>query len=94
MFFKAELFVIQYGINHTIQLCDIAHIIIITNAILAAKQIFDTSIQFHSETILVTSSSLYIYWLTKILKVNPIFPSKSSWEFSRKEESNSIVHKW
>jgi len=47
MFFEAELFVMQCSINHTTQLCDIAHIIIIIDAIPAAEQIFDISIYLH-----------------------------------------------
>jgi len=51
---EAKLFVIRCRINQVVQLQDIAHIIVITDAILAAKQIFDTSIhpyQLHSITI-------------------------------------------
>ena len=31
---------------------------------------------------------------TKQFKINPIFPCKLSWDFSEKEECNSIIHKW
>ena len=31
---------------------------------------------------------------TKHFQINPVFPSKLSWEFSRKEECNSIIQKW
>ena len=31
---------------------------------------------------------------SKYLKINPILSSKSSWEFSRKEECDSIMYKW
>ena len=51
---KTKLFAIRYGINHTTQLQDVAHTVIITDAILATKWIFDTSIhlyQLHSITI-------------------------------------------
>ena len=36
-FTEAELFAIRYGINHTIYLLDINHIIIITDTIPAAR---------------------------------------------------------
>ena len=47
MFFEAKLFVMQCSINYTTQLCDIAYIIIIMDAIPATKQIFDTSIHLY-----------------------------------------------
>jgi len=31
---------------------------------------------------------------SKHLKIDLVYPSKPSWEFSKKEEYNSIVHKW
>ena len=30
----------------------------------------------------------------KHLKINTVLPSKSSWEFGRKEKCNSIIYKW
>ena len=51
---KVELFAIRCGINQAIQLEDINYIIIIIDAILATRHIFDTSIypyQLHSITI-------------------------------------------
>jgi len=51
---KAELFTIRCSINCITQMQDVAHIIVITNAIPAAKHIFDTFIhlyQLHSITI-------------------------------------------
>jgi len=54
-FIKAELFTTKYGINHVTYLQDINHIIGITDAILAIKQIFNIIIhlyQLHSITIL------------------------------------------
>ena len=51
---KAELFVIRCRINWAIQMQNTAHIIIITDAIPAAKWIFDTynhPYQLHSITI-------------------------------------------
>ena len=44
---KAELFVIRYSINHMPQLQDITHTVVITDAIPAAKWIFDISIYSH-----------------------------------------------
>ena len=40
-FIKAKLFAIKYGINYTMQLQDISHIIIVTDIIFTAKQIFN-----------------------------------------------------
>ena len=31
---------------------------------------------------------------TKQLKIDPIFPCKFSWEFSKKEEYNSLLKNW
>ena len=48
---EAKLFVIRYGIDQATKLHDILKIVIITEAILAMKQIFDTLIhlyQIHS----------------------------------------------
>ena len=52
---KARLFAIRYRINYTTHLQDINHIIVTTDTILAAKQIFDILIypyQLHFITIL------------------------------------------
>jgi len=52
---KTELFAIKCEINHATHLQDINHIIVITDTILAAKQIFDILIhpyQLHFITIL------------------------------------------
>ncbi len=52
---EAELFAIIFGINHTMQLQDIICIIVVTDTISAAKQIFDMSThpyQLHSIVIL------------------------------------------
>jgi len=46
-FTKAELFAIRYRINHTTHLQDVNCIIIITDAIPATKQIFNTSIHLY-----------------------------------------------
>ena len=51
MFTEAELFVIRYRINQAIQMQNAAHIVIITDAIPAAKWIFNMSnhpYQLHS----------------------------------------------
>ena len=44
MFTEAKLFTIRYSINYATQMQDLTHIIIITDAISVAKQIFDMSI--------------------------------------------------
>jgi len=43
-FTEAELFAIRCGINHAIHLQNVSQIVVITNAIPAAKQIFNSSI--------------------------------------------------
>ena len=51
---EAKLFAIRCGINYTIHLQNIKCIVVITDAILAIKQIFNTSVylyQLHSITI-------------------------------------------
>ena len=48
---KAKLFAMRCGINCATQLQDIAHNIVITDAIPATKQIFDTSIHPHQITL-------------------------------------------
>jgi len=53
-FIETELFAIRYSISLATQLQNIRKIIVITNAILVAKQIFDLSVypyQLHSITI-------------------------------------------
>ena len=48
---ETEFFIVKCSINHTIQMQDITHIIVITDAILATKHIFNISIhpyQLHS----------------------------------------------
>ena len=70
---KAELFTIRCGINCTTQIQDVAHIIIITDAIPAAKHIFNIFIhlyQLHSIAISndlkgffsINSSNLILFW--------------------------------
>lgn len=52
---KAKIFAIRCGINHIIHLQNVTQIVVITNAILAAKQIFNSSVypyQLHSIAIL------------------------------------------
>ena len=44
---KAKLFTICYGINQAIQIPEVSHIIIITNAIYLAKYIFDSIIYLY-----------------------------------------------
>ena len=118
---EAELFAIRYSINCATQMQDVAHIIIIMDAIPAIKHIFDMSIhpyQLHS--IVISNdlrgffnknfNNLISFWdcpssnkwppcllvdkELKHLKINTVLPSKSSWEFSRKEKCNSIIYKW
>jgi len=48
---ETKLFIVKCSINHTTQIQDITHIIVITDAIPATKHIFDISIhpyQLHS----------------------------------------------
>jgi len=44
---EAKPFAIRYGINQAIQIPDASHIIVITNAIYLARQIFDSSIYLY-----------------------------------------------
>jgi len=97
------------------------HIIIVINAILAAKRIFDMSLHPYQLYSIIISSDLKKFfnknlsntisfwdcpsnnkWSLHLLvdkelkfhKISPIFPSKTLWDFSRKEEYDSIVKKW
>ena len=115
---EAKIFTIRCGINYAMKLQDISCIIVITDAIPAAKQVFDTSTHLHSIAVSKDLKSFFnksldntikfwdcpdsIKWPPqslvdrdiKCLKINPIFPSKSSWEVDRKKECDSIIHKW
>ena len=62
MFFEAKILAIQCGINCTTQLQDIAHIIIIKNAILATKWIFDSSIYPHQLYSITRSNNLRVFF--------------------------------
>ena len=54
---EAKLFVIIYEINQATKLYDILKIVIITDAILAMKQIFDTSIYLYQIHLIAISKS-------------------------------------
>ena len=114
-FTEAKLFVIRYEIDQATKLHDILKIVIIIEAILAMKQIFDTSIHLYQIYSIAISKSfrqffnrnLILFWNCfdsikwsphilvenelKCIKINPILPSRTLWEFSRKEECNSII---
>ena len=110
---EAELFAMK--------LQDVSKVVVITDAIPAAKWIFNTSIypyQLHFITILENLREFFnknpnnsisfwdypnnIKWSPhvivnkelKYIKTNSILPSRTFWEFSRKEEYNSIIHRW
>jgi len=97
------------------------HIIIITNAILVAKRIFDTFLHLYQLYSIVISNDLKkffnknlsntisfwncssdnkwpLYLLVdkklKLHNISSILSSKTSWDFSRKKECDSIVKKW
>ena len=55
---EAKLFTIKCGINHTTQMQDIIHIIVIIDAILATKQIFDISIHLYQLYSITVSNNL------------------------------------
>ena len=59
---EAELFAIRYGINYSIQLQDISHIIVVTDAIPTAKQIFDTLIHLYQLHSIVISKDLKVFF--------------------------------
>ena len=58
MFTKAEIFAIRCSISQASQIQDVTYIIIITNAILAAKRIFDTSLYLYQLNFIVISNNL------------------------------------
>ena len=61
-FMEAKIFSIRYKINHTVQLQDIVCIIVITNAITAAKWIFDSSVHPYQLHSIVISKNLRCFF--------------------------------
>ena len=59
---KAELFAIKYRINYVVQLQDVACIIIVTDIILAAKRIFNSSIHSYQLYSIVIFKSLKCFF--------------------------------
>ena len=57
---EAELFAIRYSINCTIYLQNVKYIVVITDAILAAKQIFNTSIHLYQLYSITISKNLRV----------------------------------
>ena len=117
-FTEAKLFVIRYRIDEAIKIYNTLKIIIITDAISAAKQIFDTSVYLYKLHLITTSKNLreffnknpnnsILFWdypdcikwsphvlvdkASKSIQTNSILLCRTSWEFSRKEECNSII---
>ena len=66
---EAELFAIRYSINHATQLYNVKHIVIM-DAILAAKLIFDTSIHPYQLYSIAISSDLREFFNKNL--INPI----------------------
>ena len=58
MFTKAELFAIRCSISQASQIQGVTYIIVITNAILATKRIFDTSLHLYQLNFIVISNNL------------------------------------
>ena len=59
---KAKLFIIRYEINYIVQLQDITCIIVITDMILAAKQIFNSSVHLYELYSIVISKNLRCFF--------------------------------
>jgi len=120
-FTEAELFAIGCRIDKATKLHDASKTVIITDAIPAVKQIFDTSIHPYQIHLIAISKSLReffnrnphnsisfwdcpdsIKWSPHVLvdnelkhiKINHILPSRMLWEFSRKEDCDSIIRRW
>ena len=118
---EAELFTIRCGISQAIHINDITNIVVVTDAISAAKRIFDMlcyPFQLHSIAISRDLRAFFnqdprnsiTFWdcpsdnewpphhlvdkESKTSKFNPILPSKTSWDYSRKDECDSIIQKW
>jgi len=62
MSIEAKLFAIRCGINHAVQLQDIAHIIVITDVILATKWIFDSSVHLYQLHSIIISKDLWCFF--------------------------------
>ena len=57
MFTKAELFAIRCSISQASQIQGVTYIIVVTNAILAAKRIFDTPFYLYQLNFIVISNN-------------------------------------
>jgi len=117
---EVKLLTIKYGISQAVHINDIINIVVVTDAILAAQKIFDTSyhpFQLHSITISQDLRAFFsknprnsiTFWdcpsndkwssyqlvdkESKTSKFHPILPSKTSWDYSRKEKCDSILKK-
>jgi len=83
---KAKLFAIRCGINHATQLQDVSQIVVITDAILAARKIFDSFIHPYQLHSIIISKDLRAFFNNKelkCLKINLILPCKFSWKLNR-----------
>ena len=58
MLTKAEIFAIRCSISQASQIQGVTYIIIITNAILATKRIFDTSLHLYQLNFIIISNNL------------------------------------
>ena len=118
---EVELFTIRCGINQTINIPNIKHIIIATDSIHATERIFDSSshpYQTHSTAISMKLREFFKkdinnhidFWdcPSKVkwplhLSVNsdtrkflmlPSFPCKSSWDFCKECNNESVLSSW
>jgi len=118
---EAKLFAIRYGIDQALKFDNVSKVIVITDSIHVAKEIFEPTVhpyQVQSVAILSDLHKFFMYHKNNSIKfwecpsrlkwhlhneVNkesktfnpvPLFPSKISWNFSKKRESNDILKVW
>jgi len=115
-----ELFAIRCGISYAVNIPDCHTINIVTDALPAARRIFDSSRHpYHNQTTVILKDlrmfaskhpeNRVVFWdwpskaewpphhrVDNETKRNPpfacVFPCRTSWEFCRKDEGDSLVY--
>jgi len=94
---EAKIFVIRCSINQAIQIPKISHIIVITDSIYVANQIFDLIIHLYQHQSIIISKYLWLFFNKHSLNSVKFWncPSNSNWSLYTlvdKETKNLILH--
>ena len=95
---EAKLFAIRCGINQAVQFPKVSHIIVITNSIYTAHQIFDLSIHLYQQQSIAISKDLCLFFNKQPLNTIEFWdcPSNSKWPLhilaDKEMKKNSISH--